>query len=725
MKRSFITSLLLIGLYINSGFGQTWIYNYNVPVTQYGHTLQYPFAGGLNNPQFSKADINQDGKDDIFIFDRTGNKVLIFLNEGSTGEINYRYWHQYETVFPPLKDWAVLVDYNCDGLPDLITGFDVGIQTWVASTDGTKMIFTEDVHKIQYNEVGFDFDLSVGNIDIPGFADVNYDGDIDVLTFRMSSGGTVEYYENRAVENGLPCGTWDLDHVSSCWGNFYESGITYSVELDYDCKGVNKMDDGLHAGSTFMLFDEDNDNDLDLVLGDLAFGNLNKLVNGGDNSFAHITDQDTTFPAYNFPYNVPIFPAPFLVDINNDEIKDMVVAPNNINLSANTKNVYYYKNSATDGTYHFEYQTDSFLVGDMIDLGEGAFPVFFDYNYDGLMDLVIGNYGYFKDGDYTGALALYENTGTTTAPAFTLISSDFGGLSAFGFNSIVPTFGDMDDDGDDDMLIGEYEGFIHYFKNIGPPGGPAQFILFGAEYQGIDPGHNSAPQLIDIDGDGLQDLICGEQNGNLNYYHNTGTAAAPIFTLENEFWGNVDVRTVGSITGSSVPFLTKNASGDFVLYVGCEEGTIFQYDPTDDFTGAFTKITNLFNNIDEGSFSSINATDLDGDGLSDIITGNARGGITLYRDENADYIHPQNPAGNLLMYPDPASDHIFVESNFLPEGGKILVFNAEGKICRQYPITNGQVKMQLDISSFIKGIYLIKITDAQFNPVYYGKFIKL
>lgn len=67
----------------------------------------------------------------------------------------------------------------------------------------------------------------------------------------------------------------------------------------------------MHAGSTFMIFDEDADNDMDVVLGDLAFGNLNKLVNGGDKDLAHITDQDTTFPAYDLPYEVPIFPAPF------------------------------------------------------------------------------------------------------------------------------------------------------------------------------------------------------------------------------------------------------------------------------------------------------------------------------------------------------------------------------------------------------------------------------
>ncbi|MFI5171357.1 MAG: hypothetical protein ACHQFW_03150, partial [Chitinophagales bacterium] len=579
MKRK-IAFLHILFLLIASAAieAQQYIYNYNVPVIQDGITLQFPFAGGLNNPQFSSVDINNDGVEDIYIFDRTGNKSLVLINDGGADEVNYFYWHQYQELFPPLKNWTILMDYNCDGFKDIITSFDsslleTGIKTYKGSFDGFYS-FTEDVNRLQFTEAGFDFHLPVGYIDIPGFADINFDGDIDVLTFNMA-GGIVDYYENREIEDGLPCGTWKLEHINSCWGNFYESGITYSVDLDHECKGVNKMDDGMHAGSTFMIFDEDDDEDMDVVLGDLAFGNLNKLVNGGDKDFSHITDQDTTFPAYDNPYDVQIFPAAFLIDVNNDGKKDMLASPNNINQSENFKNVWYYKNISTDNTYVFDYQTDSLFVSDMIDLGDGAYPVFFDFNYDGLQDLIIGNYGYFNNGNYEGKLALYENTGSTTAPEFNLITRDLGGISAFNFISLVPAFGDMDDDGDEDLLLGESEGFLHYFKNIGPPDGPAQFVLDTPNYQGIDPGQNSAPQLIDINGDDLPDLIVGEKNGNLNYYENTGTAALPVFTLQSDFWGNVDVRRFGSLTGYSNPFLFKTNSGDYELYVGNEEGTIY------------------------------------------------------------------------------------------------------------------------------------------------------
>ena len=57
--------------------------------------------------------------------------------------------------------------------------------------------------------------------------------------------------------------------------------------------------------------------EMDLVLGDLSFQNLNKLVNGGDASL-HIVEQDTVFPGYDIPVDMTTFPAPFLLDVDLD-----------------------------------------------------------------------------------------------------------------------------------------------------------------------------------------------------------------------------------------------------------------------------------------------------------------------------------------------------------------------------------------------------------------------
>lgn len=717
-----VSLVFLMMLYGNFCTGQNYIYDYQTTVAQGAHELKFPFAGGLNTPQFSSADLNQDGIKDLFIFDRTGNKVLTFINGGTENEIDYFYWQGYQYNFPAMENWAVLRDYNCDGLEDIFTSYDIGIKTFLASYDGYSVTYTEDVSKMQYAEAGFTFDLGVGYIDVPGFADINFDGDLDVLTFNLA-GGIVDYYENQQIEKGLDCGTWDLEHVNSCWGNFYESGITYAVDLDYACKGITNFRDGVHAGSTFMIFDQDADHDMDVVLGDLAFGNLNFLVNGGDNYYANIVAQDTTYPSYSLPYDLQIFPAAFYIDLNNDDKKDMVVSPNNANLSENFKNVWYYKNISLNDTVLFDYETDTLFVGDMIDAGERSFPAFFDYNNDGLQDLFIGDKGYYNAGDYIGQIALYENTGTATDPKFSLVTRDFEDISIYGFRSICPTFADLDNDGDVDMLIGEEEGTVHYFKNIAPAGSDAEFVLAAANYQGIDPGQNSTPQLIDINNDGLVDLIIGEKNGNLNYYENTGTAEAPLFTLENEFWGNVDVRKTGVLTGHSAPELIKAVSGDFTLYVGCEEGTIYEYDPTPDFTGAFTKITSAYNDIDEGSFSSVRFKDITGDGINELITGNERGGLTLYRDENTVGIINETINGNLHVYPDPASNEITIMHPEINKMNEVIVYDLTGRIIKSMQLSPSN-KITIPVNDLRNGMYFIRVISHSNNQVLTARFIK-
>jgi len=87
----------------------------SVPVVIANNTLNYPWAGGLNNPQFSDIDLNGDGILDLFVFDRSGNRIITFLNGGTPNIIDYKHAPEYQTKFPEIRGWALLVDYNGDG----------------------------------------------------------------------------------------------------------------------------------------------------------------------------------------------------------------------------------------------------------------------------------------------------------------------------------------------------------------------------------------------------------------------------------------------------------------------------------------------------------------------------------------------------------------------------------------------------------------------------------
>jgi len=88
-------------------------------------TLANPWAGGLNFVQASNIDLDLDGIKDLFMFDKTGDKIRTFINNGTVGTVDFKYNPYYETKFPKLHDWALLVDYNCDGKEDIFSYSDV------------------------------------------------------------------------------------------------------------------------------------------------------------------------------------------------------------------------------------------------------------------------------------------------------------------------------------------------------------------------------------------------------------------------------------------------------------------------------------------------------------------------------------------------------------------------------------------------------------------------
>ena len=60
------------------------------------------------------------------------------------------------------------------------------------------------------------------------------------------------------------------------------------------------------------------------------------------------------------------------------------------------------------------------------------------------------------------------------------------------------------------MVIGELDGFVHFYENTAGPNNTVQFVLNTPNFMGIDVGANAAPQLFDLNKDGLLDLVIGE-----------------------------------------------------------------------------------------------------------------------------------------------------------------------------------------------------------------------
>jgi len=570
----------------------------SVPVTEENGLLPYPWAGGVNHAQVHNIDLNNDGIQDLLVFDKMGDRISTFVVDAQ-GNLDFapRYRQMFTNQHgqrPRLHDWILLRDFNCDGKADIFAYSNGGMAVYRNDSEGDSLIFTKMTSLLlsdyQPNNPNFGvLNIYVSPIDMPAIMDVDGDGDLDIVTFSLT-GFSAEYHRNMSMELYGHCDSLVYRLESGCWGGFTEDPASVLVTLNACDEGDGIMDELesrnlRHSGFTLLGIDMDGDGDKDMIVSNVSFNNMNLLTNGGTPQNALITAQDVTFPSNHgsdAPIDIYTFPAAFHVDVNNDGKRDLVCASYQKGNGNNYRGTWLYLNTGTDEVPQFTYSKRTFLHDGMIDLGSSAYPVLFDYDGDGLKDMLVGNFGYFvSTGNYSAQLAYYRNTGTATAPAFTLMDRDLLGLSSMALGNVAPTVGDIDGDGDLDLIIGAGNGRVHLFTNTAGPNNPCNFQLTDVNYQDINVnGQFATPQLFDVDGDGLLDLVIGRMSGSLSFFRNEGTSAAPQFVLADQSFGGIDMRSPGLSFGYSAPFLFRNG-GETVLMVGSESGRIAVYDGID------------------------------------------------------------------------------------------------------------------------------------------------
>jgi hypothetical protein len=708
-----------------------------------GRPLKNALAGGIRAGQFNQIDLDNDGKKDIVAFDRGSGKLLPYINEGDFGEINYRYDPSYIDIFPPLQSWILLRDFNQDGLEDIFTGYINGVRIYKAKRDGNDLSF----EVINFNKVpgfpsmlpfpsGSNFtQVTVELTDIPVIEDLDSDGDLDILSFEPA-GSYVYYYKNMTEERFLPKDTLVYLLEDRCWGKFFESGVSEDVSLSDNCNDCATFNGKhvQHAGSTLCAFDGDGDGDFDLLVGDLTNEHMVYLNNGGSKDQACIVDQDITFPSYDSPIEMFVFNAAFYLDVNNDGKRDLIATTNNRD-GRNFEHIWLYINEGEDDAPIFSLTRRNLFLEDMFSVGSNSSPTFWDYNNDGLLDLLVGSAGRIISGnDKTGALELWINTGSKSVPEFTLLDEDYLSYKSLSNNgtNFSPAVGDIDNDGDIDLFVGDVFGQLYFHKNNAGSGAVPSFDSRTYPYASIFIGQSAKPSIADIDQDGQNDLVIGEGGrnfvngiyGSLNYFKNFGSDGMENFSdqaTSSVLYGFLSGNENGSFF-SSAPLYVDHPEGGYYLFIGSDLGNIYLLeDVTNTINGPVTTVSEQLGGLEPGRRSSPAVADLDNDGFLEIIIGTARGGLEAFNTDlpakGPSNIENLSSKTTIDVFPNPTADYLNFTSNVSPE--RLRLSDLSGKVLLDIIAPDNK----LDLSEFDSGIYLLEMTIDQKR--YITKIVKI
>jgi hypothetical protein len=218
----------------------------------------------------------------------------------------------------------------------------------------------------------------------------------------------------------------------------------------------------------------------------------------------------------------------------------------------------------------------------------------------------------------------------------------------------APFFGDVDGDGVRDLLVGQYDrGKLRLYRNHGTNAQPLfrdfQWVKAGDELAQVptDCCVGFTPQLVDLDGDGLSDLISGSFPGEFYFFRRLNSekfAAAEKLTEDGE-----KPLNVGS--ASTAFAVDWNSDGKLDLILGNIKGEVYvarggqrplTFAPAERVSAGEKPIEA------PGGDAAPVAADWDADGLLDLIVGSAEGNVHWYRNSGTAARPELEPSKQLL-----------------------------------------------------------------------------
>jgi hypothetical protein len=489
-----------------------------------------PFSLGSTNQYLKPAfvDLDNDGDYDILAGEYNyGSWVISFVymeNTGTSSSPNFAapVTNPFSLVVPSHIPNPTFGDFDGDGDLDMFTNSDY------YENIGTNVAPDFAAPVVDYN--------SMGNLSDSRLVDLDNDGDLDLLATTSSA---FKYFENTGTATVANLAAFVIEP-------FYLKNLFGTVR-----------------GTT--VGDFNGDGTFDIIAPNLYNGELRFYKNDGTMSAPNFTDGHMGM--FSLTTGEIHGEAQSFGDLDNDGDMDMIAEKDG--------DLYYYQNSGTAAVANFEVPVIN-PFGMTVDLV--YYPTFADIDGDGDLDMMGRSI-------WNGEVGFVENTGDALNPAFAAIQT-----SPFGISNTVsieiPTFVDIDNDGDLDIMSSEGgAGSFYYVENTGSASNPVFGVPvlnpFGLSSVGGVSYPIASISFGDLDNDGDLDLLCGERANSPGYMYieNTGTASAPAFGVlqSNPFFLRDVYYTTPNPYSNFASLVDLNADGDLDLMCSIQYSKVFLY----------------------------------------------------------------------------------------------------------------------------------------------------